>query len=164
MSRPQPCMVTIAPSTVNPEKTLIPPLRFAIVEKHVYRGSYPRSINFLFLETLKLKTILSLTPAPLIEPVAEWCKERGIRMLHCPPDKSGKKSIPLSHHDAKVAIEVRCVALAPLLLLLLLLVLVKTKLFQSTQTDFFALLRLYSPLKTHPFMFTALTVARLLGL
>lgn len=112
MSRSQPCMVTIAPDTVNPKKTLIPPLRFAVVEKHVYRGSYPRSINFPFLETLKLKTILSLTPAPPIEPVAEWCNERGIRMLHYPPDKSGKKSIPLSHHDAKVAIEVRPLLLA----------------------------------------------------
>lgn len=106
MSDSQMILVAIASNPIDPRKTLIPPLRFAIVEKNVYRGSYPRPLNFPFLESLKLKTILSLTPAPLIEPVAEWCKQRGIRMIHHPPDKSGKKSIPLSHHDAKVSIEV----------------------------------------------------------
>ncbi|KAF8423646.1 tyrosine phosphatase family-domain-containing protein [Tirmania nivea] len=98
-------MVTIAPNPINPRKTLIPPLRFAIVETNVYRGSYPRPLNFAFLESLRLKTILSLTPAPLIEPVAEWCKQQGIKMIHHTPDKSGKKSIPLSHQDVKFAIE-----------------------------------------------------------
>lgn len=99
-------IVTIAPNPINPRKTLIPPLRFAIVETNVYRGSYPRPVNFPFLESLRLKTILSLTPAPLIEPVAEWCKQQGITVIHHPPDKSGKKSIPLSHQDVKFAIEV----------------------------------------------------------
>ncbi|KAF8477431.1 tyrosine phosphatase family-domain-containing protein [Kalaharituber pfeilii] len=99
-------MVTISSQPLNPRKTFIPPLRFATVERDVYRGSYPRPLNFPFLETLKLKTILSLTPAPLIEPVAKWCKEKGIVTIHCPPDKSGKKSIPLSHQDAKRAIEI----------------------------------------------------------
>lgn len=101
-------VVTIAPNPIDPRKTLIPPLRFAIVEKNVYRGSYPRPLNFPFLESLKLKTILSLTPAPLIEPVANWCKQREIRIIHHPPNKSGKKSIPLSHWDAKIAVEVCC--------------------------------------------------------
>ncbi|RPB18468.1 hypothetical protein L211DRAFT_796665 [Terfezia boudieri ATCC MYA-4762] len=99
-------MVTIAPNPINPRKTLIPPLRFAIVETSVYRGSYPRPLNFPFLESLRLKTILSLTPTPPIEPVAEWCKQQGIKMIHYTPDKSGKKSIPLSHRDVKFAIEI----------------------------------------------------------
>lgn len=106
MSESQSYMVTIAPNPINPRKTLIPPLRFAIVETNVYRGSYPRPLNFPFLESLKLKTILSLTPAPPIEPVAEWGKQQGIKMIHHTPDKSGKKSIPLSHQDVKSAIEV----------------------------------------------------------
>lgn len=42
-------MITIAPNTINLNKTLIPPLHFAVVEKHVYCGPYPRSINFPFL-------------------------------------------------------------------------------------------------------------------
>ena len=99
-------MVTIVRDPPGSRKTLVPPLRYAIVEKGVYRGSYPRPLNFPFLETLKLKTILSLTPEPLIDSVQEWCRQKGIRMIHYTPEKSGKKSIPLQYKDAKFAIEV----------------------------------------------------------
>ena len=103
---PQECLVKIAPGLPNPRKVFIPPLRFAIVEKNVYRGSYPRPLNFPFLETLGLKTVLSLTPVPLTAPVQEWCTANGIKIVHLPPSKSKKKSIPVQHSDAKIAIEV----------------------------------------------------------
>ena len=39
---------------VIPE-TYIPPLRFSMVQPNLYRGAYPREVNFKFLETLHLK-------------------------------------------------------------------------------------------------------------
>ena len=40
----------------------VPPLNFAMVEKGVYRSGFPSRINFPFLETLRLRSIMySLT-------------------------------------------------------------------------------------------------------
>ena len=36
-----------------------------MVQPSLYRGAYPREVNFKFLETLQLKTIISLTPNPI---------------------------------------------------------------------------------------------------
>ncbi|KAL7270433.1 protein-tyrosine-phosphatase [Rhizina undulata] len=89
-----------------PHDLVIPPLRFSIVEDKLYRGSYPRPLNFKFLESLRLKTILSLTPEPLIDSVQEWCRGLGIQMLHLPPSKPGKKGAPLEYSVARKAVEI----------------------------------------------------------
>jgi len=69
-----------------PPDTVIPPLRFSIVEPYLYRGSYPRPLNFPFLEDLKLKTILSLTPEPLVQDTAQWAESHNIRLVHIKPE------------------------------------------------------------------------------
>ncbi|KAH8150354.1 uncharacterized protein LAJ45_05565 [Morchella importuna] len=79
---------------------VIPPLRFSVVENKLYRGSYPRHLNFRFLESLNLKTILSVTPEPLVGEAADWCKANGVVMLHIKPEVDGKKGAPLRHTEA----------------------------------------------------------------
>jgi hypothetical protein len=44
------------------ERVLVPPLRFAAVAPGVYKGSYPRPRSLVFLETLDIRTLVSLTP------------------------------------------------------------------------------------------------------
>lgn len=57
---------------------LIPPFRFASVETDVFRGAYPVKLNYNFLKTLKLKTMISLIPQPIDDELAEFCKEEKI--------------------------------------------------------------------------------------
>ncbi|KMS94373.1 hypothetical protein BVRB_022060, partial [Beta vulgaris subsp. vulgaris] len=47
---------------------VIPPLRFALVEKGVYRSGYPNLGNQQFLERLQLRSVLYLCK----EPIREW--------------------------------------------------------------------------------------------
>lgn len=96
-------------TSISPDHSdlVIPPLRFSIVEDKLYRGSYPRPLNFKFLESLNLCTILSLTPEPLTEDAAGWCRARGISMIHIRPERDGKKGAPLKHAEACKILSVR---------------------------------------------------------
>lgn len=62
--------------------THVTPLHYNTVQPNLYRGSYPREINFSFLKTLQLKNIVSLTPNPLDETVQHFCNENNIKMIH----------------------------------------------------------------------------------
>ena len=93
----------------DPPKTDTPPLRYAIVEDHppLYRGSYPRQKNLGFLQRLRLKTILSLTPEPLGEEIATWCSAQGVRMIHLKMSKEAKKKKhPIGYWEVKQALQV----------------------------------------------------------
>jgi tyrosine-protein phosphatase OCA6 len=86
-----------------------PPLRYALVEDHppFYRGSYPRPKNLTFLQRLRLKTILSLTPEPLGEEIATWCSAQGVRMMHLKTSKEKKKKKhPIGYWEVKQALQV----------------------------------------------------------
>lgn len=72
-----------------------PPFRFAIVEHQVYRGAYPKERNYPYLKRLRLKTILSLTPAPPGDSVLSFGAVNLIQNLHVPVDKP-KDNIPLT--------------------------------------------------------------------
>lgn len=56
--------MTLTAHTEEPD-SLIPPLRFHVIQPNLYCGSYPRLRNKRFLEGLGLKTILSITPEPI---------------------------------------------------------------------------------------------------
>ena len=60
----------------------IPPFRFSYVEKDVFRGAYPVSLNFGFLKTLHLKTIISLIPSVVDDDLKNFCQSEGI-INHC---------------------------------------------------------------------------------
>jgi len=92
-------------------QTDTPPLRYGMVEDHppLYRGSYPRPKNLSFLQRLRLKTILSLTPDPLGEEVATWCSAQGVRMIHLTMNKEAKKKKkkhPIGYWEVKQALQV----------------------------------------------------------
>lgn len=71
---------------------LVVPLQFSVVQPNLYRGSYPREINFQFIETLNLKSILSLIPSPITNEsdpkFIDYCKNHGIKVIHIPAGKA----------------------------------------------------------------------------
>jgi tyrosine-protein phosphatase OCA6 len=90
---------------------LIAPLRFGVVGPNVYRGSYPQPHSVRFLKRLGLKTIISITPEPLVDgPVKQFAVDSGINLIHvaCGPstEKSKKKrAVPLSYGEARHVLE-----------------------------------------------------------
>jgi hypothetical protein len=47
--------------------SFFPPLNFAYVEENLYRSAIPTELNFQFLNSLNLKTILILSPESVDE-------------------------------------------------------------------------------------------------
>lgn len=83
---------------------LVPPLRFGCVQEDFYRGGYPRKVNFPFLESLQIKTIVSLTPDPITmetDPsLFQFAETHGIRLVHIECAQSGKgkkRGVPLGY-------------------------------------------------------------------
>lgn len=64
------------------EPRLIPPFRFSYVEKDLFRGAYPVKLNFEFLKTLHLKTMISMIPNQIDEDLKSFCDQEGISN-HC---------------------------------------------------------------------------------
>ena len=62
---------------------LLPPQNFVMVENGVYRSSFPRTKNCLFLRSLNLKTVISLVPEDYPEALAEFYRSCGIALLPC---------------------------------------------------------------------------------
>lgn len=60
------------------QKRIIPPFRFGYVEKDVLRGGHPISLNFDFLRTLHLKTMISMIPNPVDENLKKFCDDENI--------------------------------------------------------------------------------------
>lgn len=60
---------------------LVPPLNFAMVEKGVYRSGFPSAINFPYLETLCLRSIIYLCPEPYPEANTEFLRANNIQLF-----------------------------------------------------------------------------------
>lgn len=62
---------------------LVPPIHFSLVVGKVYRSGHPISLNFSFLETLKLRTIVYLGERGSDESQEynEWAESCGIRII-----------------------------------------------------------------------------------
>lgn len=83
---------------------LVPPLRFNIVQPELYRGGYPRKVNFPFLESLNIKTIISLTPHPITyetDPqLYTFAKKNDVELIHIECAQSGKgkkRGVPMGY-------------------------------------------------------------------
>jgi tyrosine-protein phosphatase OCA6 len=83
---------------------LIPPLKFNSVQPRLYRGAYPREINYPFLSTLQLKTIISLTPEPVTDAsdtlLYRFARDNDITLIHLECTKLGKgkkRGVPLGY-------------------------------------------------------------------
>jgi tyrosine-protein phosphatase OCA6 len=69
---------------------MFPPFRFSAVELSFYRGAYPTLPNYRFLQTLNLKTIISIIPEPPISDLLEFCDHQTITNVHIRIEKPGK--------------------------------------------------------------------------
>lgn len=90
----------------------VPPLRFNTIEPDLYRGAYPREVSFPFLNTLQLKTIISLTPNPITvesDPnLVAFAELNNIRLVHleCAPAGKGKKrGVPIDYSTVFQALQ-----------------------------------------------------------
>lgn len=100
---------------------LVPPLKFNTVQPNLYRGAYPREINFPFLQTLQLKTIISLTPDPITfetDPkLFQFIKAHNIQVHHLESAQSGKgkkRGVPIGYSTILEALDLMIhVELAP---------------------------------------------------
>lgn len=91
---------------------LVPPLRFNNVQPKLFRGGYPRKINFPFLESLRIKTILSLTPQPITpesDPIFyEFAQQKNYKLIHIECAQSGKgkkRGVPMGYSTVLEALK-----------------------------------------------------------
>lgn len=83
---------------------LIPPVNHALVVGEVYRSGHPIPLNFPFLDTLNLKTIVYIgTADDKFEEYDEWIAQNNIRVVRLPL-KSVKE--PFVDTDPRVVEEV----------------------------------------------------------
>lgn len=89
---------------MDPLDVIVPPLRFGCIQEDLYRGGYPRKVNFSFLVSLKIKTIISLTPDPIdldSDPgLYTFSESQGIQLVHIECAQSGKgkkRGVPMGY-------------------------------------------------------------------
>ncbi|OCF43860.1 tyrosine specific protein phosphatase [Kwoniella heveanensis CBS 569] len=84
------------PALPNLEEDLVPPENFALVAPGVYRCGFPKKRNFGFMETLRLKTVLTLVLEDYPEANLEWCQSQDIQFMQfgIPGNKEPFDNIP----------------------------------------------------------------------
>ncbi len=70
------------------EQSLYPPLRFAMINPGIYRGSYPTLPNFRYLSRLQLKTVLSLVPEPVTQDLNAFVEMAGGSSIFIPVQRN----------------------------------------------------------------------------
>lgn len=74
-------LYTLPQAPPPPEDPLIPPENFSIVCSGVYRSGFPKKRNFEFMETLRLKTVLTLVLEDYPDANLKWCEERDVQFM-----------------------------------------------------------------------------------
>ncbi|KAK9159427.1 hypothetical protein Syun_005768 [Stephania yunnanensis] len=74
---------------IEGEDLLLPPTNFSMVERGIYRSSFPKRDSFAFLETLNLRSIIYLCPEAYPEENVEFLKAHEIQLFQFGID--GKK-------------------------------------------------------------------------
>lgn len=69
------------PALPKVEEDLVPPENFALVSSGVYRCGFPKKRNFKFMETLRLKTVLTLVLEEYPKANLEWCQSQDIQFM-----------------------------------------------------------------------------------
>ncbi|WVF68470.1 hypothetical protein IAT40_003237 [Kwoniella sp. CBS 6097] len=84
------------PALPKLEEDLVPPENFALVAPGVYRCGFPKKRNFGFMETLRLKTVLTLVLEDYPEANLEWCQSQDIQFMQfgIPGNKEPFDNIP----------------------------------------------------------------------
>jgi hypothetical protein len=74
-------LYTLPQAPPPPEDPLIPPENFSVVSSGVYRCGFPKRRNFKFMETLRLKTVLTLVLEDYPDTNLKWCEERDVQFM-----------------------------------------------------------------------------------
>jgi hypothetical protein len=80
-ANPGPALYTLPQAPPPPEDPLIPPENFSVVCSGVYRSGFPKKRNFEFMETLRLKTVLTLVLEDYPDSNLKWFEERDVQFM-----------------------------------------------------------------------------------
>lgn len=80
-TNPSAALYTLPPAPSPPEDPFIPPENFSLVASGVYRSGFPKKKNFRFMETLKLKTVLTLVLEDYPAASLKWCEEQDVQFM-----------------------------------------------------------------------------------
>ncbi|KAL9097319.1 MAG: hypothetical protein Q9165_000746 [Trypethelium subeluteriae] len=88
---------------------ILPPNYGVVIPDCIYRSGFPLEANQSFLETLKLKTVLTLVSKVTPSAHAEWMKENGIKHVQIPilPNKEDEPSTPIVNFHSALAVILR---------------------------------------------------------
>lgn len=88
--------------------TLCPPDKFGIVEPRIYRSNQLYPINFPFVQQLRLKTVVRLSPDAPNKMVTTFFNDNNIKLVHLGLSSLDRKSVstePVSEELIKEALE-----------------------------------------------------------
>lgn len=72
---------TVSTMPHEEQEILIAPENFAMVERGVYRSAFPRTKNMSFLDSLQLKSVVSLVLEDYPAPLVEFYKRNGVELM-----------------------------------------------------------------------------------
>ncbi|GMM29014.1 protein-tyrosine-phosphatase [Martiniozyma asiatica (nom. inval.)] len=83
---------------------VVPPIKHAIIHKSLYRGSQPRPLNYPYLKSLSLTTLIALTPDPPSASLIEFCNDNHLKLNHFQINKNTKnkgknRGVPITHEQ-----------------------------------------------------------------
>ena len=73
-------------NTNNPNHQLIPPQNYGMVEEDLHRFGLPQSLNFPFLDTLQLKSVIYIAPDDPSEDFTAFLQANNIQLFHLGKD------------------------------------------------------------------------------
>eukprot|EP00252_Welwitschia_mirabilis_P011307 TRINITY_DN25434_c0_g1_i1.p1 TRINITY_DN25434_c0_g1~~TRINITY_DN25434_c0_g1_i1.p1 ORF type:complete len:200 (-),score=30.19 TRINITY_DN25434_c0_g1_i1:295-894(-) len=84
----------------------VPPLNFSIVENGIYRSGFPSSINFPFLETLGLRSIIYLCPEAYPEANKDFLRKNNIQLFQFGIDGHKEPFVNIPENTIREALKV----------------------------------------------------------
>ncbi|ODV87973.1 hypothetical protein CANARDRAFT_193178 [[Candida] arabinofermentans NRRL YB-2248] len=96
-------------------EAFIPPIKFSKIQSNVFRGAYPRPINYPYIKTLHLKTMIALMPDEITmenDPsLYSFCSKNNINLIHIEinnstKDKGKKRGIPIEQEQVLKILEI----------------------------------------------------------
>eukprot|EP01006_Ploeotia_vitrea_P026767 TRINITY_DN59717_c0_g1_i1.p1 TRINITY_DN59717_c0_g1~~TRINITY_DN59717_c0_g1_i1.p1 ORF type:complete len:194 (+),score=78.81 TRINITY_DN59717_c0_g1_i1:41-622(+) len=85
---------------------VIPPTNFGVVEDGLYRSGLPTELNYPFLETLRLRTIVYLAPEEPPEHLAHFAADEDVRLMHLGASSAKSPWKPVSEDLVLAALDV----------------------------------------------------------
>eukprot|EP00668_Euglena_longa_P029440 GGOE01036788.1.p2 GENE.GGOE01036788.1~~GGOE01036788.1.p2 ORF type:complete len:164 (+),score=43.30 GGOE01036788.1:26-517(+) len=83
--------------------TYVPPINFGYVEAQIFRSGQPEERNFPFIETLRLHTVIFLSPDLPSHAFQDFLQEHAIRLEHLVPADSAERSSEMVTEGTVVA-------------------------------------------------------------